>query len=124
MSRKNRPKASERRRLGAFFHHTQSGRCYLCGYLVASPANWPIGIIGPARPTLDHVVPLSDGGTNAQTNLALAHESCNEKRKSSPLYPHQQGAAAVNACFIVWGRFVRSVAVSARVDAWPSKTYQ
>lgn len=124
MSRKNRPKASERRRLGAFFHHVQGGSCYLCQRPVSSPEEWPIGVIGPSRPTIDHVVALSVGGTNAQTNLALAHERCNERRGSSPLSRAQKKMARVNHCAIMWVRFVRSVAISARVDGDSATTYQ
>jgi 5-methylcytosine-specific restriction endonuclease McrA len=34
----------------------------------------------PRRATLDHIVPLEQGGSDHITNLRLAHRSCNIKR--------------------------------------------
>lgn len=36
--------------------------------------------IGKEAPSLDHVVPLSEGGSNRWTNLKLAHAGCNNER--------------------------------------------
>lgn len=47
--------------------------CYLCFKLTRK--NSPI-----YRDTLDHKVPLSRGGTNEYSNLAIAHKSCNSKK--------------------------------------------
>ena len=51
-------------------------RCWLCGE--------KMDFHGPrtsARAaTLDHVIPRSLGGPNADTNLRLAHRSCNNRR--------------------------------------------
>jgi 5-methylcytosine-specific restriction endonuclease McrA len=33
-----------------------------------------------SRPTFDHVMPVSRGGTNALTNLVLACKPCNESK--------------------------------------------
>ena len=50
------------------------GVCHLCGELT------------PRREaTLDHVVPLSKGGSDHHTNLRLAHRSCNSGRGDTDL---------------------------------------
>jgi 5-methylcytosine-specific restriction endonuclease McrA len=52
----------------------QGGLCPLCG--------GPVDLtrVGPWRPTLDHIVPLSKGGDNAMSNLQVAHWVCNNRR--------------------------------------------
>lgn len=40
----------------------------------------PIWVIGQFWPTLDHVKPLGQGGTNLQSNLTLACSKCNHDR--------------------------------------------
>ncbi len=47
--------------------------CGLCGASVDSAIKWP----DDASPTLDHVTPLSRGGTHTRANVQLAHWSCN-----------------------------------------------
>jgi len=49
----------------------QKGLCYYC--------RTPIGKI-KNKYTIDHVIPLSDGGTNWPLNLALACKSCNSRK--------------------------------------------
>lgn len=57
-------------------------RCHLCG-----------GSIRPGTPdhreelTLDHLVPVSKGGSHTLDNLAPAHHSCNSRRGSRSLKP-------------------------------------
>jgi 5-methylcytosine-specific restriction endonuclease McrA len=36
-------------------------------------------------PSLDHIIPRSEGGSNHYENLALAHRSCNSRRMSLAL---------------------------------------
>lgn len=50
--------------------------CHICGELVdrALPGRSPMGA------TIDHLVPLVDGGQHSRANVALAHNSCNAKR--------------------------------------------
>lgn len=36
--------------------------------------------LGPRYPTLDHIIPSCDGGTNGRENLVLACHSCNLRR--------------------------------------------
>lgn len=50
----------------------QSGKCLICGGILNSP-------------TIEHIIPLSQGGTNRQTNLAVSCADCNNSRGSDPL---------------------------------------
>ena len=43
--------------------------CWVCGEPVA-----------PAAATLEHIRPLSEGGTSHLDNLAISHDRCNHKR--------------------------------------------
>lgn len=52
-------------------------RCYLCG------CDWDALPIG--QKTIDHVVSLSQGGTNWPSNLRPACGSCNSKKHAKPL---------------------------------------
>lgn len=45
--------------------------CHLCG--------------GPGATTADHIIPRKHGGTNALSNLAPAHQSCNSARGAMTL---------------------------------------
>jgi 5-methylcytosine-specific restriction endonuclease McrA len=48
-------------------------RCGLCGKRVRADKVWP----HPLSPSLDHIVPLSRGGTHEPVNVQLAHLVCN-----------------------------------------------
>jgi 5-methylcytosine-specific restriction endonuclease McrA len=48
-------------------------RCHLCGGRVSRSRQHP----DPLCASLDHVVPVSRGGTNDPSNLRLAHLRCN-----------------------------------------------
>ena len=56
------------------------GICYICGCKV-DPDDYTVenGIkcIGKNYPTIDHVIPLSKGGTHSWDNIRLAHMVCN-----------------------------------------------
>lgn len=55
------------------------GVCQLCG----EKTDWEDVINGHIRknyPTVDHVVPLSKGGTHTWDNVQLAHMACNSKK--------------------------------------------
>jgi hypothetical protein len=54
--------------------------CWLCGQEVNPDFYWP----NPLAGSVDHVIPVSRGGTDARSNLRLAHVSCNS-RKSNKL---------------------------------------
>jgi 5-methylcytosine-specific restriction endonuclease McrA len=53
--------------------------CHLCGQLIsryAGPEDW-------MRVTLDHVIPLSRGGTHTYDNVRPAHWRCNMDKGDS-----------------------------------------
>lgn len=54
--------------------------CHLCG----EPTILKIG--SPLRLSLDHIIPLSRGGTNVKENVAPAHSHCNQKRSDMLMY--------------------------------------
>jgi 5-methylcytosine-specific restriction endonuclease McrA len=55
----------------------QGGRCAYC--------RRPFAATGPLRPVVDHVHPLSRGGRNDASNIAVVHRVCNESKGSQPL---------------------------------------
>lgn len=82
--RRRRASAARRRRAGG---HHQSGRwkricqrdgamCWLC----RRPIDLSVRVPHPLAPTVDHVVPLADGGSDADANLRPAHFRCNSHR--------------------------------------------
>jgi len=50
--------------------------CQLCGEPVSR-----IRDRSPLSPSLDHVIPLARGGSDAMPNLRLAHVACNSRRR-------------------------------------------
>jgi 5-methylcytosine-specific restriction endonuclease McrA len=57
--------------------------CWLCLEVVDEEL---IGTSSLWRPSLDHVVPRSRGGTDSPTNLRLAHNWCNSARSDGRAY--------------------------------------
>ena len=55
--------------------------CHLCGGVV----DMTLSGQDQLGPTVDHLVPLSAGGADCSTNVALAHRACNTKRGTRPL---------------------------------------
>lgn len=55
--------------------------CWVCGEHVL-----------PAAATLEHIVPLSEGGNSHQTNLAISHEVCNGQRHAKGRVTEAQAA--------------------------------
>lgn len=51
-------------------------RCHLCGHRV----NMDLSGMHLRGPTIDHLVPLSCGGDDIRSNVALAHRDCNTRR--------------------------------------------
>lgn len=51
-------------------------RCHLCKKKVDRRLRYP----NQRSASLDHLVPLADGGTHDPANLALAHLTCNQRR--------------------------------------------
>jgi 5-methylcytosine-specific restriction endonuclease McrA len=58
---------------------SQSGRCAICGEpMPATRWETPHATVWKKRrPTLDHVRPRAKGGSDAPSNLQLAHAACN-----------------------------------------------
>lgn len=54
-------------------------RCHICGDKII------LEIGNPDRLSLDHVIPLSCGGTNVKDNVAPAHNRCNKARSNMTL---------------------------------------
>ena len=46
----------------------------------------------PAAATLEHIVPLSEGGNSHQANLAISHEVCNGQRHAKGRVTEAQAA--------------------------------
>jgi 5-methylcytosine-specific restriction endonuclease McrA len=59
-------------------------RCGICG----AP------IDNPDTVTIDHIIPLSKGGTNHRYNVQLAHGRCNRKKADSVPRLSQRNAVA------------------------------
>ena len=60
----------------------QAGKCALCGkampasrFEVAHATVWK-----KWRPSFDHIHPRGAGGSEAETNLQLAHTACNKRK--------------------------------------------
>lgn len=51
-------------------------RCQLCGKAVRRNASAP----HPLAPTIDHIIPLAQGGTHEPTNVQCAHFLCNSRK--------------------------------------------
>jgi 5-methylcytosine-specific restriction endonuclease McrA len=50
--------------------------CYLCGRSIP----YDTRTIHPLALTIDHVMPISAGGTDSEDNLRPAHRVCNEDK--------------------------------------------
>lgn len=51
-------------------------KCWICGVLIDLELKHP----HPRSLTLDHIVPISRGGSNTMNNVACAHKICNEAK--------------------------------------------
>ena len=56
------------------------GRCAICGETCNFEDITENGGIGRTYPTIDHIIPLSKGGTHTWDNVQLAHNSCNSRK--------------------------------------------
>ena len=54
-------------------------KCSICGGMVDLTVPWP----EPMSPTVDHVIPWSISRSNAPENLALAHSTCNRRKRDN-----------------------------------------
>lgn len=53
-----------------------TGACALCGEPLDRAIRWP----DPLSPSLDHIIPLSRGGSHSQANLQWTHLTCNLRK--------------------------------------------
>lgn len=60
--------------------HEQGGVCALC----CEPMD-EISVLDPQVLQVEHLTPVSKGGTNDETNLVLAHRTCNQEKKQTTL---------------------------------------
>ncbi|RQM94427.1 hypothetical protein COR53_07845 [Staphylococcus pettenkoferi] len=63
------------------------GRCYLCGDDVLFSYNFN----HPKYPTIEHVVPISKGGTHSWDNVMVACRDCNTRKKTKSLEDFLKG---------------------------------
>lgn len=54
-----------------------ANRCHICGKKVGRSSSWPGGA------SIDHLIPVSQGGTHTWKNVALAHMGCNTRRSNT-----------------------------------------
>ena len=60
----------------AKLYKRDNGKCYICGkHLILNDK-----YNRPDAPTIEHVVPISKGGTNTWSNVKLACRECNVKK--------------------------------------------
>lgn len=69
-SQKNRITSERRRKVVPKLLDRDGNACYYC----REP------FTDERVPTIDHIVPISEGGGNTQANMVLACDWCNEKR--------------------------------------------
>ena len=60
--------------------------CGICGKRVRMAVKWP----DVMSPSLDHIVPLSEGGIHDPANCVLAHLGCNSRKGAKPTMRGQQ----------------------------------
>jgi hypothetical protein len=65
----------------------QNNRCFWCGHPMVKQAFFVEGKLDGRKETIDHVIPLCDGGSNDKDNLVLACADCNGLRAANHLKP-------------------------------------
>jgi 5-methylcytosine-specific restriction endonuclease McrA len=76
-----RLKAKNTPNLRARIYYRDKGICGICKKLIDLRLEYP----NPYSMSIDHIVPVSQGGTNNQFNLQPAHLVCNSSRGNKPL---------------------------------------
>ena len=71
---------TERNIIRRSLYDKQGGRCRWCNRLMIRPRNGKFRQPLPAdAATIDHVIPVTRGGTDDSSNLVLACHACNRK---------------------------------------------
>ena len=60
---------------------TRPAICAYCG----QPIDLTLPGTHPDGPTVDHLIPVSRGGTDTPSNLAPMHQRCNAAKRNDPL---------------------------------------
>lgn len=68
--------SEEYKNLSRKLHNIQNGYCYICQQPIDLEVN---------TTNIDHIVPLSTGGKDNESNFALTHEACNKSKQDSHL---------------------------------------
>lgn len=76
--REIKPNGSERVYRSKVFER-DGWKCQLCGKSVDKRLRWP----HPKSATIDHIIPLANGGQHVPVNCQLAHFICNAKRSNT-----------------------------------------
>lgn len=61
-------------------------RCHICGKKISASVKWP----NPLSPSIDHVIPISKGGSHTYTNVMAAHLGCNQRKQDRTLERGEQ----------------------------------
>ena len=77
-----------RKRLVAYMlHFMQGGKCFYCGRITKFASKNNHQICG-LHATIDHIVPVSKGGTSDLENVVLSCADCNFRRGGRWINPH------------------------------------
>jgi 5-methylcytosine-specific restriction endonuclease McrA len=98
----NRARKTGSGRVEIVMHHDVFERdnwiCYLCGEIVPEESRdntgTHLGEYDPLAPSLEHVIPRSQGGDHTLDNLRTAHQQCNRLKFTGDKLPTVKTAAA------------------------------
>jgi predicted nucleic acid-binding Zn ribbon protein len=72
-----------------------NGKCHICGkqanYQDFTVENNGVFISGNSYPSIDHIMPVSKGGTHTWDNVALSHRICNSIKSDNPYFETETG---------------------------------
>lgn len=72
-------------------YRRDGGTCWICGQQtdLDDKAEWEDGTIvcGENYPSIDHIIPVYQGGDHLWNNVRLAHRGCNRERYQNETYP-------------------------------------
>lgn len=60
----------------------QNTHCHICKGIIP---HWIVSPVHPLFGTIDHIIPLANGGTNTADNRAPAHRMCNMHKSNREL---------------------------------------